>query len=219
FADERFPYYGLNLKEARQYHNLIKTPTPFTMWTNRDYKAVVSVLAEFGKASNLHELVSDRVLAKDATFDRTEEELQAYVAALYRVGQEEAHWRKMGMRIEAGENKRLRTSRAVNMIREYTSQFKDPLVQMKLAARQGGRKVYSDLADRFLVVTTAKVGYKNWGRLAYEVRHSPLFVLDWHIKTRSPEELGRRVDSLLRAIEKEKKDKEPAAAGKKPRKS
>lgn len=56
---------------------------------------------------------------------------------------------------------------------------------------------------------TNELGYGNWDELKREVRRAPDFRFDWLFKSRTPIELGRRVDLLIRLIQNETKEKEP----------
>ena len=46
-------------------------------------------------------------------------------------------------------------------------------------------------------------GRGNWDALKLEVRKAWNFRFDWYIKSRTPQELGRRCDTLVKLIEKE----------------
>jgi SWI/SNF-related matrix-associated actin-dependent regulator of chromatin subfamily A member 5 len=50
---------------------------------------------------------------------------------------------------------------------------------------------------------TQKLGYGKWEELKLEVRKAWQFRFDWYLKSRTPQELNRRVDILIRLIEKE----------------
>ena len=76
-------------------------------------------------------------------------------------------------------------------------------------------KLFTEEEDRFLVCMTNELGYGNWDDLKREVRRAPDFRFDWLFKSRTPIELGRRVDLLIRLIQNENKEKEPRGAGKK----
>ena len=76
-------------------------------------------------------------------------------------------------------------------------------------------KLFTEEEDRFLVCMTNELGYGNWEELKREVRRAPDFRFDWLFKSRTPIELGRRVDLLIRLIQNENKEKEPRGAGKK----
>jgi SWI/SNF-related matrix-associated actin-dependent regulator of chromatin subfamily A member 5 len=53
---------------------------------------------------------------------------------------------------------------------------------------------------------THKLGYGQWEELKAEVRKAWEFRFDWFIKSRTPVELNRRVDALIRLIVKENQD-------------
>ena len=62
---------------------------------------------------------------------------------------------------------------------------------------------------------TNQIGYDRWEELREEVRASWLFRFDWFLKSRTPQELGRRCDTLIRIVEKELEgDDEDARGGK-----
>ena len=86
--------------------------------------------------------------------------------------------------------------------------------QQPLAPTVAG-KLFTEEEDRFLVCMTNELGYGNWDDLKREVRRAPDFRFDWLFKSRTPIELGRRVDLLIRLIQNENKEKEPRGAGKK----
>ncbi|KAM0940929.1 putative calcium/calmodulin-dependent protein kinase [Dioscorea sansibarensis] len=48
--------------------------------------------------------------------------------------------------------------------------------------------------------------YDNWDELKYALRESPLFRFDWYAKSRTPQELSWRCDTLIRLIEKENQE-------------
>jgi SWI/SNF-related matrix-associated actin-dependent regulator of chromatin subfamily A member 5 len=68
---------------------------------------------------------------------------------------------------------------------------------------------------------THQIGYGNWEELKAEIRKSWQFRFDWYLKSRTPQELNRRVDILIRIIEKENEElsrsakKSPAPAKRK----
>ena len=57
--------------------------------------------------------------------------------------------------------------------------------------------------DRYLVCLAHQVGYGRWEELQREVRRSALFKFDWFMKTRDQRELGARVETLVKLVEKE----------------
>ena len=67
-------------------------------------------------------------------------------------------------------------------------------------------KLFTESEDRFLLCMTDQLGYGMWEDLKREVRRSPEFRFDWLFKSRTPQELGRRVDLLVRLILNENKE-------------
>lgn len=61
---------------------------------------------------------------------------------------------------------------------------------------------------------TTNLGYGNWDQLKSEIRKSWRFRFDWFIKSRTPQELSRRCDTLIRLIEKENEELEIDEKGK-----
>ena len=53
--------------------------------------------------------------------------------------------------------------------------------------------------DRFLFLTTARLGYGEWSALHRAVGRHPLFFSNFWLKTQSPMELKQRVDTILRS--------------------
>lgn len=80
---------------------------------------------------------------------------------------------------------------------------KNPWLSLQLSYGAQKGKLFNEEEDRFLVCMTHHLGYGRWEELRDEVRKCWLFRFDWFIKTRSPLELQRRVDVLIRLIEKE----------------
>jgi len=58
---------------------------------------------------------------------------------------------------------------------------------------------------------THKLGYGQWDELKAEVRKAWEFRFDWFIKSRTPAELNRRVDALIRLVIKENQEIDEAA--------
>lgn len=86
-----------------------------------------------------------------------------------------------------------------NKINQYTN----PFAQLFIAYGNQKGKFYSESNDRFLLCMLQQVGYGNWEALKHEVHKSKEFAFDWYFKSRTPSEIQRRCDMLIRLIEKE----------------
>ena len=58
---------------------------------------------------------------------------------------------------------------------------------------------FSKEVDRFLFVTTARIGYGEWDEIHRAVARHPLFRFNFWLKMQSPMQLKQRVDTILRS--------------------
>jgi len=82
--------------------------------------------------------------------------------------------------------------------------------QMKFNYGQGQRGIFSygPTEDAFLVYMMHRHGYGAARRIQLEIRRAWQFRFNWYFKSRSPQELQKRCDLLIRIIEKEVADYE-----------
>src|SRR5690606_31236752 len=102
------------------------------------------------------------------------------------------------------------------LVKWKTQQYENPWAEMIFGYGQNKGKQYSEEEDRFLVCCIAQFGYGNWEEVRAEIRRAWEFRFDWFIKSRTTQELQRRIESLIRLIEKEYE--EAQGDGKKKRK-
>lgn len=74
-------------------------------------------------------------------------------------------------------------------------------------------KAYTEEEDRFILCSVEKLGYGRWDELKADARASHRFRFDWYFKSRTPQELARRCDTLIRLVEAEKKEEEEGGGG------
>merc|ERR1712166_295612 len=117
--------------------------------------------------------------------------------------EEIADYDRIIKKIEAGEDKIHRRLEIERILKGKVSQSKDPFNQLKLNYGQNKGKAFNEEEDRYMICMTEKLGYGNWEDLKAEIRAAWQFRFDWFIKSRTPTELGRRVDTLIRLVEKE----------------
>lgn len=73
-------------------------------------------------------------------------------------------------------------------------------------------KIYSEEEDRYLLVRLAYYGLGAddvFERIKKDITEFPVFRFDWFFKSRTPQELSRRANTLLGMIAKEDEDKGP----------
>uniref|UniRef100_A0A0D9WEC8 Helicase C-terminal domain-containing protein n=1 Tax=Leersia perrieri TaxID=77586 RepID=A0A0D9WEC8_9ORYZ len=90
------------------------------------------------------------------------------------------------------------------------------MVELLTALRKGKQRIFrkddimraiGEKMGRYknLLCMVYKLGYGNWDELRAAIRMSPLFQIDWFVKSRTSQELARRCETLIRLVEKENK--------------
>jgi len=77
-------------------------------------------------------------------------------------------------------------------------------LELKYPTTKG--KVYSEEEDRYLLCRLYYYGMRSedvYERIKKDISEFPVFRFDWFLKSRSPQELQRRCNTLLGMIEKE----------------
>ncbi len=83
---------------------------------------------------------------------------------------------------------------------------KNPWQELKIAYGANKGKAYTEEEDRFLLCMVHQLGYGAWDELKAKIRESWRFRFDWFFKSRTPQELSRRCDTLIRLVEKENEE-------------
>jgi SWI/SNF-related matrix-associated actin-dependent regulator of chromatin subfamily A member 5 len=167
----------------------------FQEWSKRDFNNYVRACEKYGRSAL--EEVSNEVDGKEP------EDVQKYHKTFWKRYKEIADYDRIIKKIEAGEDKIHRRLEIERILKSKVAQSKDPFNQLKLNYGQNKGKAFNEEEDRYMICMTEKLGYGNWEDLKAEIRAAWQFRFDWFIKSRTPTELGRRVDTLIRLIEKE----------------
>jgi len=198
---------GLTPAEEREKAELLKQG--FGDWTRKDFNAFVKGCETHGR---------DNIRAVAAEVEgKSEHEVAKYAAAFFRRYQEIENHDRIMKKIEAGEARIQRKIEISWALSSKVGRSKNPWLTLRVPYGTQKGKLFTEEEDRFLICMTNKLGYGNWEELREEVRKCWLFRFDWFIKTRSADELKKRVDLLIRLIEKENEEieEEEARAGKK----
>jgi SWI/SNF-related matrix-associated actin-dependent regulator of chromatin subfamily A member 5 len=177
----------------------------FGNWRYREFQQFLRACERHGR-HNLEAIAAD--LAQVKTF----EQVQQYADAFWRLGPEHIRdWPRILEQIEQGEARIAKREELERVLQTKIAQYADPWNELALPTSVRG-KIFSDDEDRFLLIMVNTLGYGRWEELKMEIRRSWRFRFDWLIKSRSAVELKRRVDVLLRAIEREHAEQEKAQA-------
>jgi SWI/SNF-related matrix-associated actin-dependent regulator of chromatin subfamily A member 5 len=168
----------------------------FHDWTKRDFNNYVRACEKWGRTS-LKEIVQE-------VEGKAEEDVKEYHKVFWERCRELDDYERILKKIEAGEEKIHRREEIERLLKEKVGQYRDPFNQLKLNYGQNKGKAFNEEEDRYLLCMSQKLGYGNWEDLKAELRSAWQFRFDWFIKSRTPAELGRRVETLIRLIEKER---------------
>merc|ERR1711871_748268 len=179
----------------------------FQEWSKRDFNNYVRACEKWGR-NNVKEIMKD-------VEGKSEEQIKEYHDVFWKRYKELDEHDRILKKIEQGEEKIHRREEIERLLKEKVSQYKDAFNQLKINYGQNKGKAFNEEEDRYLLCMSQKLGYGNWEDLKAELRSAWQFRFDWFIKSRTPAELGRRVESLIRMIEKEKETDSKAAPTKK----
>jgi len=77
---------------------------------------------------------------------------------------------------------------------------------IKYTVSTTNKKVYTEEEDKFLLVMLNKHGVEGdaiYEKIREEIRESHLFRFDWFFLSRTPQEIGRRCNTLIQAVVRE----------------
>lgn len=185
----------VELTEEEQEEKEKLLTSGFHDWTKRDFNNYVRACEKWGR-NNLAEICRE-VEGKD------DQQVRHYHEVFWKRYKELDEYDKTIKRIESGEEKIHRREEIERLLREKVAKYRDPFNQLKINYGQNKGKAFNEEADRYLLCMSQKLGYGNWEDLKAELRCAWQFRFDWFIKSRTPAELGKRVEQLIRLIEKE----------------
>lgn len=167
----------------------------FSNWSRRDYNAFVRACEKYGRSA-----ISS--IAQEIE-GKSEDEVASYSKVFWKRYKELNDWEKHINNIERGEKKIQRQADIMNAIAMKLDKYKNPWQELKVAYGANKGKAYTEEEDRFILCMVHRLGYGAWDDLKAEIRRSWRFRFDWFFKSRTPQELARRCDTLIRLIEKE----------------
>ena len=102
------------------------------------------------------------------------------------------------------ERQKVATTLLANKLQKYQNPIKELSFE---ASGLHKSKLYSTESDRLLLYLTNVVGYGQWDQLRSRIRKSNICKFDYVLTSRTTAELQRRVDYLLKIIERESEGK------------
>lgn len=175
----------------------------FFNWTRRDFTNFIHGCCKFGR-DNYDKIT--KVIG-----NKSKEEVVAYLEKFWRNYQSIEGYDKYISQIESSEQKVAKLLLQQSLLEAKIRPLKDPLEDLKIQyPPNNSKRVYSKLEDRFILCSVNKHGLLTenlYEKIKRDISLSDLFKFDWFMLSRTSQELGRRVNTLLLAITREIENK------------
>lgn len=170
----------------------------FHTWSRRDFTNYIHSCAKYGRHS--YKQIAE-ALGKDVT------EIERYTKKFWERYKEIEGYEKYIAQIEASEKKVAKLHIQQSLLASKIEALDDPLEDLKIQyPPNNSKRVYSKLEDRFIMFCVHKHGLLSerlGEKIKQDIAESDLFRFDWYINSRTPQEISRRVNTLMLALAKE----------------
>lgn len=170
----------------------------FHTWSRRDFTNYIHGCAKYGRRSFPE-------IAKH--LGREPEEVERFTEKFWESYKEIDGYEKYISQIEASEKKAVKLLNQQKLLANKIEALDDPLEELKIQyPPNNSKRVYSKLEDRFILCCVHKHGIfseKLGDKIKEEIINSDLFKFDWYITSRTPQEINRRVNTLMLALARE----------------
>lgn len=170
----------------------------FKHWTRKDFSAFTRACERHGRSA------LDAVAAE--VDGKTLDEVKAYARVFWDKLPTLNEHERIVAAIERGEAKLARAAEISRAVDAKLAAYRNPWQELRLAYGANKGKTYTEEEDRFILCSVRELGYGAWDELKAAIRGSWRFRFDWFFKSRTPQELQRRCDTLIRLVEKEAED-------------
>jgi SWI/SNF-related matrix-associated actin-dependent regulator of chromatin subfamily A member 5 len=133
------------------------------------------------------------------------------ISALSALTSPSKEYPRIAARIAEGEAKRNKRDNLEYLLTKKIASVRYPMQELELNYPTTKGKVYSEEEDRYLLCRLNHYGMRVddvYERIKRDITEFPVFRFDWFFKSRSPQELQRRCNTLLAMIEKEAEAKQ-----------
>eukprot|EP00808_Paulinella_micropora_P021784 g56470.t1 len=213
YEGEDRTFNSLTLAEVEELDRLKKAG--FGAWKNKDFYAYVNACEHYGR--------SDIDKIEVNVKGKLPEEVRKYHDTFWRQISELPQHKNIEKRIVKGEaklNTRKQQEKALETLCvDYKSLSRqDFMARLDIKYRNIKKSGFTMDNDKLLIYLAHSQGYGEWDKLKSAIRKDDFCMFDYFLKSRTPAELGRRVDVLIRLVTKEPKKpgRTPGAKNKKP---
>lgn len=190
-----------------------------TTWSRREYFGFVRGCEKYGRTNYAK-------IAMEIGGSKTPEEVETYSKVFWERWREIRDGERAVKAIEKGEEKMKRSNRLMCSLEKKVAACTDPRTQLRIHSKTGRQEsTFTEEEDGMILFAVHSVGEMGkWEEVLAMLRSYPPFKFDWFIRSRSPGDIARRADVLLRMVEREQnslpaegedtKDKHPHQAKK-----
>ena len=177
-------------------------------WNRKDYNSFIKACELYGK--------DEYAMIAEIMGNKSEEQVKQYSEVFWSRLDELADKEKIIKTIEKRESLVEKHKHSQIILDQKFSQYKDPWRELTFDTSSSHKsRIFTNENDRYLICMAKLVGYGNWDVLKSRIRKSFMFKFDYMLRSRTSGELQRRVDSLIRILEKEFEEKKnPTEFGK-----
>ncbi|GFE54026.1 SWI2 SNF2 ISWI-like SANT [Babesia ovis] len=168
----------------------------FGDWNKRHFSAFIRANAQYSRY--------DVDSIASSMKDKDPDEVKRYSKVFWERYTELPDWEKHIKRIEQGEEVLLRRNQLHQMVVTKQKLLNNPWVGTDaLFAAHRGKCPFTEDQDRWMTNVIAILGYDMWDDLAELSRLDPRWQFDTFLRTRTPNDLSKRADYIIKHIAKE----------------
>lgn len=171
----------------------------FHNWTRRDFTNFIHACAKFGR--------NDYVKISEGMGNKTPDDIERYLNKFWSDYKVIEGYEKYVSQIEASEKKIAKLVTQQKLLAQKVELLKDPLEDLRIQyPPNNSKRIYSKLEDRFILLCVYKFGLfcdNLMDKIKEEIVNSDLFKFNWYVTSRTSQEIGRRVNTLLLALTRE----------------
>jgi len=186
---------GLTKAEFKEMSSILKKGFPD--WTKKEYDIFVNDADLYGKKSI-------DIIAKDIT-TKTKEDIIKYSKVFWELIDELPEGQRILKNMEKKEKLEKQKNHSSRLISKKCENLGDDEYEnIRINFPPGNHQSeYSYEDDQYLIYVTNKYGYGNWDNIMREVKTSEDLLFNYYLKSRNKAEIQKRVDYLVKLIDKE----------------
>lgn len=171
----------------------------FGEWNRREFMQFIHACAKYGRDDF-------KSIAEDVK-GKTSDDIKKYSDKFWERFKEVDGWERYTKEIETGERKLERVKLQSHILRMKIMDVEDPIEQLSIQyPPNNSKRMYSLAEDRYLLIKANEHGLLNknlYDLIKADIMSDPLFRYCFYFKSRTTNELARRVATLLLAVSRE----------------